>query len=132
MKRELFRVLADHLRKLGQDPNRYLNMKLWADSCGTPACAIGEACTLPEFKGAGLELRKKLYIGYCPILTSDPQLSPFDAIAKVFDIPRGHAEMLFGDVTYPTRGYESRNVDPDLVADRLEQYAGLGQWEDES
>jgi hypothetical protein len=92
--------LADLLESL--PPERF-DYSIWAgDSwnpqvplkapvCGTPACALGWATTLPEL---GLELVRDQH---CVLVraTDDPSLRATQAAARAFDIEENDAEYLF-------------------------------------
>ena len=77
--------------------------------CGTTGCAIGWACTIPEFKDAGLS-----YIGY-PVLGDG--LRGFQAVEEFFGLSHMEAMYLFS-----SRRYKD-NAGPDDVAERLYEAA---------
>lgn len=57
-------------------------------TCGTTACAMGWACTVPEFKRAGLKMQ-----GFEPHFKN---ACGFTAAEKFFDISENDAAFLFG------------------------------------
>lgn len=85
--------------------------------CGATACAFGWACTIPEFKKAGLFLK-----GAIPVLRgfNDQDRYPegFKTASKFFDISERDALYLFSPDYYPF--YSHR--DPKRVAARLRAY----------
>lgn len=57
-------------------------------TCGTTACAMGWACTIPEFKSAGLKMR-----GFNPTFRGEHS---FRAAAEFFDLTPYEVDYLFG------------------------------------
>lgn len=49
---ERLQRLADFLKSL---PDEKFCMDSWSNDCGSVACAVGWACTLPEFNALGLK-----------------------------------------------------------------------------
>jgi hypothetical protein len=95
-------------RKLDTIPRKRFDYNHWVDvdwegkpdlSCGTSACALGWATTVPCLRQAGLRLVKRDEGGYVHLRgsrlnlsTTDPSLS---AAEHVFDITRDEAYYLF-------------------------------------
>ncbi len=88
-------TLADHLDTV---PKREFDMAYW--KCGTTACAIGHACSIPSFRRAGLKLvGAQIYDDGAPYIQHYPEFDDevgFDAAANFFDIDDREAESLFG------------------------------------
>ena len=57
--------LADHLDTVKK---KTFDMCVWRydTECGAVACAVGHACTIPEFKRAGLSIRQNRYGEWYP------------------------------------------------------------------
>lgn len=89
---EKLRVLIRHMET---NVARALNMHAFTNRCGTPACALGEACTLPALQVQGL--RAATYtcysLGYPPQFngTSDDRGELF------FGLSRDHGNAIFGN-----------------------------------
>lgn len=97
--------LADYMAKLPKSAERHFNMRYWflhdgADHfhdvgayitptvlkfCGTSACAMGWAATIPSFKKAGLVVE-----------AVKSSAKPFDRGMKFFDLSAYHFLELFG------------------------------------
>ena len=86
-------------------------------ACGTTACAMGWATTYPPFRKAGLkmewDLNDKTGLGDGVIQYKDED--GFHAARAFFNLPKDHAEYLFG-------GLSRRTETPVKVAERLEDY----------
>jgi hypothetical protein len=114
-------TLARHLRTIAGEPStkRGFNLETWFNdinnraidfqgkTCGTTACAFGEATFIPEFKRLGLRLRDK-------IVPTFKGKDGFDAAGKFFGISLYDAERLFD----PT-SYARLDRTPAKVADRI-------------
>lgn len=120
--RRLLRLLSDFLRTV--PPDRF-DLDYWAsaaggrrtfapDACGTTACAIGWACTLPAFNAAGLRLD-----GVNPsYLDQDGfERRGWAAADRVFGISRWETSHLFESSTYP-----DEELTPAHVADRIDAF----------
>ena len=124
------KLLEAKLRTVSQDQ---FDMNTWCGSaahpwegkedlsCGTVACALGHATTIPEFKALGLRLviddansgMGFIKYGY---------LTSYLAAAKLFDITVDQSMHLFSGVSYRT--YEKDTwidnaVTSNMVADRI-------------
>lgn len=100
----LLRLAAelDHVSKAAFDMDSYVangaefeNKPLTKErivSCGTTACALGWACTIPAFKSAGLKIHVDNYSVY-PVFNESKAT---EAGAEFFGIPRKVSEWLFG------------------------------------
>lgn len=88
----------------------------FAHECGSTACALGWAVTIPEFKEAGLTLS---IIGAEPFTYPTPYFEGFGgyvAASKFFSIPQSISQNFFGPSAY--EGEPS----PKDVAARIEVY----------
>lgn len=116
MNKKRLQKLADHLRTV---PAAKLDMNIW--SCGTSACAMGHACTIPSFKRAGLRLvRLENAEGKEHFYPDFKGASDFGAAEEFFDIKYSVAEHLFSSFEY--RGRPS----PATVAKRIESVIAKG------
>ena len=79
--------------------------------CGTTGCAVGWACTIPEFKEAGLS--------YVNSTINYGSLKSFQAVAEFFGVSYTEAVYLFSQVSYKV------NASPYDVAERLYKVAGV-------
>ncbi len=130
-------LLADFLDKL--PPERF-NYAAWVGhdwkemedlSCGTTACALGWAATMPEFRKLGLRLSRaramQIMFG-CdeaprglmvnessgwPILEHNPALREEDVIKELFG--RGAVDLFFP-------AYHEKNASPAYVAAKIRSY----------
>lgn len=103
MRKDRLKRLADFLQIV---PEERFDMQRWVGddfkgspdlSCGTSACAVGWATTIPEFREAGLHLDFDPDDELAWIATPVYQgWEGYDAAAQFFEIPRGQAEHLFG------------------------------------
>lgn len=124
--------LHDHVAKL---TSALFDMSIWAQKkygtvrpkvgdCGTAACALGWATTIPEFESAGLHLF--VFTDGIGGFESEPRLKkfpagdndPFGVAAKFFDIPYGDASKLF----YPAKGHQTALE----VSENLRKYVQSG------
>lgn len=108
-------ALANHMRGLKAEQ---LDMDVWA--CGAAACAVGHACSIPEFQEAGLTL--------VPMNDSQDEMgltletdgmraaSNWEAVQQFFGIDRPTANFLFDGDMY------SQVPTPQDVAERLSNY----------
>jgi hypothetical protein len=89
------------------------NEKLLNNSCGTTGCAIGWACTIPEFIKDGFT-----WSGLCPILTDNSkewrgwskEWYGLDAILNFFNIDESTTFHLFEDNSYDDDKSGSKDV----------------------
>lgn len=86
-------------------------------SCGTVACAMGHAASIPEFQAAGLSL-KPTYEGSVRGTLVYNGLEDFDAAVAFLDIPMSVAVMLFDPESYEDGSHTSR----DEVVDNITEY----------
>jgi hypothetical protein len=93
-------TLADFLAEL--PPERF-NYESWVGedwdgkpdlSCGTTACALGWACTMPAFRRLGATLIKK-WGGGQVCLKDDPNSDSYDVSLRLFDLNAFDHEHLF-------------------------------------
>ncbi len=119
MNRERLERLAGFLEGL---PPEKLDMGRWAGGacldprsreqggCGTTACALGWATTIPEFQAAGLKLRERDWgPGFTPCVeTPDYDATGFEAGMVFFDLSYTQALHLFEPSEYPN--YEDVSV----------------------
>jgi hypothetical protein len=101
-------------------PRRSFNLMNWyqeSEDCGTVACAVGWACTLPEFRRAGLTLDAS---GFRGMQRGRPRYRGwfgFKAAEKFFGLDSAAAERLFSPEVYPN-GSRTR---PQTVARRIRE-----------
>jgi hypothetical protein len=82
------------------------NEKLLNNSCGTTGCAIGWACTIPEFIEDGLT-----WSGNYPLLTNhDKEWCGWNAVQEFFDIDESTASHLFEHTDYDYDKSGSKDV----------------------
>ena len=104
MNKDRLLLLADFLEKL---PPERVDYHRWVGagwkghqdlSCGTSACALGWAATMPEFQALGLRIRSKkgfnAYVGLEGV-EAPSFAAPYKAAKKIFDLKEGDAEYLF-------------------------------------
>jgi hypothetical protein len=95
--------LADFVEKL---PRNRFGFASWVGhnwggkpdlSCGTTACALGWATTMPEFSRLGLRLSKQIgvYLLNQPHEEADYRLPYIQAADKIFGLAENEAELLF-------------------------------------
>ena len=89
----------------GMDSDGYIDDETLRTGCGTTACAIGWACTISEFKAAGLS-----YTGFT---VSYDDLVSWGAVEEFFGLSFMEAMYLFSDSSYKA------NASPYDVAARL-------------
>ena len=123
MNTERLRILADFLQTVpvenfniaswrNKDSSTYVpDDNLFAHECGTTAYAVGWACTIPEFKAAGLEY------GGMPMF--ERRLG-WSAVRAFFDIDAKDAHELFDLAYYPYRS----QVGPKTVAEKIYEFIG--------
>lgn len=99
--------LADHLETV---PRSKFYLSVW--SCGTQACAIGHACSIPSFKRAGLKL--KLWFGI--LKPSFDNQTGFSAAMAFFDLTWPEIDRLFA-----ASGPSDRTT-PKQVAKRIREF----------
>jgi hypothetical protein len=116
MKEERLIRLADHLDTV---PQKDFNILFWhhEDSyCGTVACAIGHACTIPEFVYHGFRLKRDERIGV-GLTPTYKQYDGYEAVSEFLRISAADARYLF-----TAAGYGTADVSPKMVADRIRDY----------
>jgi hypothetical protein len=114
---------ADRLLKLadflGTLDDKLFDMNQWRSPCGTVACAMGWAATIPEFAEAGLKLDREY---------SYPEFdyyAGFGAAAAFFEISYDDAVELFsssGYFYYSYRGMGGTQIKPSHVAQNIRDY----------
>jgi hypothetical protein len=164
---ERLRKLSKFLRKLKQTKSKIFDMQAWgqqlvqapslkvkvkgnkceikadANVCGTAACALGFASTIPEFERAGLKMKyRALNIDFTDETDKDSygelgeEFFPAAdgqvyyrgaqgemAGAKFFGLSNDEANSLFLPGHYPSVGY----ISPEIVADRIDALLD-GKW----
>lgn len=139
MRTERLLKLADHLDNLPGPRRQRFTMEHWFhsrngdDLCGTAACALGEATTIPEFHDAGLIVAcrgfmQSLIPTYEPTMAdryfgTDYLLNGYRAAGSFFDIDHDVALKLFSPDTYPY----SELHDPAIVSRRIRE--AVAQYE---
>lgn len=131
----------EHLKTiLSQVPKDKFDLGLWIKGakedgkefsqligdCGTSACAVGWACTDPEFNKQGLsyELDFDDMDEFTPVekVQGRPYFEGrcgFDAVGLFFDISHGVANWLFIEDDYADN-HESEKVTTDMVINRID------------
>lgn len=94
---KLSKFLKDNKRKIN------VNMSYWALSehngmpeCGSSACALGWATTIPSFRKAGLRLYYKSANARCYV-QYNKERHPVSAASKFFNISEDDAQHIFTD-----------------------------------
>lgn len=119
-------LLADYLDKL--PPERF-NYNVWVGtdwkgkwdlSCGTKACALGHACTIPELRDAGLRLVREGSNGVSGgivVLAQHLAKEDFDPsnyhcseTRSVFDLTEDEFELLFVPYDHSGMTWEKRRA----------------------
>lgn len=110
-------LLADRLDKIAATPvrkrTRIFDLSGWVriQTCGTAACAVGEATFLKRFRLLGLKYSRRIHdIVYRGSYG-------WDAVQRFFGISNHEATRLFLSTHYPTDG--RGRVKPQQVADRI-------------
>lgn len=93
MNKDRLRKLADHLDTVA--PEKF-DLSNW--SCGTTACAVGHACTMPEFQMEGLSTSLNTWGRFPKYLEYDS----WDAVEAFFDLTHHQARYMFADWCYPS------------------------------
>lgn len=139
MNTRLLKILADFLDSDAVAPEKF-NLGTWIDEdieaetfpelelklkdseidCGYTACAIGWACTLPEFKEAGLRFDLGLNVPYVES-EGEPQSgadwTSIAPLAKLFDTTTENITWLFLPQFYDET--EENPITPKFVAERI-------------
>lgn len=111
--------LAARLYEIAQAPrpDRVFDLSVWVGtardrygiSCGTRACAVGEACcAIPEFQAQGLRLSTNVQPEYLDVYH-------WSAVEAFFEIEESVAGYLFAEDHYE----EKDQTSPAEVADRI-------------
>lgn len=79
MNKERLGKLADFLVELVENGNKF-NMAWWIsrDECGTTACALGWAASIPEFIDLGLRVTDADYIEYNGVFNIEAAMEFFE------------------------------------------------------
>jgi hypothetical protein len=111
----------------------------WQDapdlSCGTTACALGWATTIPELAAAGLRLKRGTdgYVYVSDGTPDDSSFASFHAASGIFGISTDDAEYLFAPGVAPPKDDSFVGSDdsprgcagPAEVADHIERFVRL-------
>lgn len=95
--------LASHLDTVAPE---LFDMAYWGQErpgCGTVCCAVGHACTIPEFASAGLALEWPALQTPARTMIAHPVFGSrdgVDAVAKFFGIWKADVEHLFTNEAY--------------------------------
>lgn len=130
MRTDLLESLRDALYKLPDDCPGF-DLEYWANGklpesptldCGTSACAIGLASTLPDWKEAGFRLTERTTGIFfpAPIIDEEEMDGDFNVVALFLGIEGYDAEFLFSPTEYE-KGEDDR-VNPHTVADRIQDF----------
>lgn len=130
MNAERLLLLADKLDEVHALTPKQFNYNHWVGrdwqgksdlSCGTQACALGWATTIPEFRALGLKLVGSSYSfqGHVELDTRDNSIprNDFDAAVEVFNITSSQAYYLFA----PEENKEA-DVDAAYVAHKIREF----------
>lgn len=98
-------ILADYLSNL--PPENPFEMSYWARSitpegqveCGSPACAVGYASCVPEFKALGFHLELRMADEMSGVPCFDTWVG-FEAVEVFFSLTNGQAGYLFTAGSY--------------------------------
>lgn len=104
--------LADHL---GTVPLERFDMFSW--KCGTLACAVGHACSIPEFQNAGLHLHRRSGLNFSTVAPVFGDYDGWGAVHLFFDLNIRDADFLFSENEYPEQART-----PAGVADRIREF----------
>lgn len=151
MNTRLLKILADFLESGAVEPEKF-NLGTWIDedieaetfpelerklkesefSCGYTACAIGWACTLPEFKEAGLRFDLGFNVPYVESEGephSGADWTAIDPLAKLFDTTTENITWLFLPSSYDET--EENPITPISVAERIRDLIAEHELEQE-
>lgn len=106
--------LAAHLDTV---PPEKFDLGHWI--CGTTACAVGHACSIPEFRAEGLGWNSKQ--SRTRFENPAPRFGGSEgwyAVQKFFDLDYGQATALFLDDSYDTHGERTTAAE---VAQRIRE-----------
>lgn len=95
--------------------------KLNNHTCGTTACAVGWACSIPEFINLGLHMPLHRVSAWSSYPVFSGQVS-WDAVEKFFGITQEESKYLFQSDYY----YGTSEATPSGVAIRIKQFVKLG------
>ena len=87
-------------------------------SCGTQACALGWAATMPTFRRLGLYLKQAGY----PALKGDTRSHAFEVAAKLFGISIHDAHDLFSPMYNWDAGIDEGSATPKYVARKIRNF----------
>lgn len=118
--------LAAHLDTV---PAGVFDMTQWAikADCGTVACALGHACSVPEFAAAGLRLHWSdgPYESACVRLAGENPHNGYGVASSFFDIDLQDAHHLFSPGDYLGADGNPRagdDIHPAEVAQRIREF----------
>lgn len=110
------KIHAERLRRLAKRlrlvEKKDFDISRWTHACGTPACVGGWACTIPEFRKAGLRLVPD-YAGGTKSMPTYRRHHTFDAMAMFFG-PDAEREGVFDG-----SGYSTRRPTPQDAVDKI-------------
>ena len=95
--------------------NKEFDISYWINTtnCGTTCCALGWACSIPEFQAAGLTLWNPLINDSKPVPCYKEKgvvYRDFDAAVKFFDITDKESLFLFSSLNYKKSAVSSKTV----------------------
>lgn len=105
-------ALAAHLRTVAPE-----NFQLGDWSCGTAACAVGHACTMPEFQAKGLRIEPYEGLRTGHGVPWFGRVGGWSAVRAFFDLDFSECYDLFHQ-----GHYRGQPQGPDDVADRIEAF----------
>ena len=104
--------LANHLRTVAPET---FDLASW--SCGGAACAVGHACTIPEFQAQGIKMGPYEGLLLGSGVPRFGQYSGWPAVRAFFCLTWDQAQELFAGHCYPA-GLDGAHH----VADRIEEF----------
>lgn len=126
MNQERLERLATALERIAKRPlkNMRFNLREWrstglkknTNGCGTAACAVGYACTLPSFKKEGLYLGDENESSYAGPMFDGHRC--WDAVSVFFNLSYSTSMYLFS-ADYYARWQRDK---PQAVAKRIRQF----------
>src|SRR5271166_2850595 len=132
MNRDRLLTLANYLETV---PPEKFDLAIWVEydketKCMTAACAVGHACSIPEFISAGLHMEDGYKdVDTCPIPVFG-QDAAWNAVYRFFDLTLRDALYLFDECSYMENNERFiEAITPQDVADRI--YAFIGDVDEQ-
>jgi hypothetical protein len=109
------RLLAEHLEKIAATPpekrKRMFGLEMWVYtySCGTVACACGEATYIKRFQALGFRQHKDFGVQFVS-KSKKTRKYGWDAVQSFFGINHDQAVTMFTTSGFRKRGYDYATV----------------------